>query len=242
MHLSVNIDHVATLREVRGTVEPDPVWAAVEAELGGADGITVHLREDRRHIQERDLALLTQVVRTHLNMEMAVLPVMVEKALQYRPNMVTLVPEKRDEITTEGGLDLVAAPQTIAETIDRLHAAGIAVSAFIDPDAAQVRQAAHLGCDFVELHTGELANARDSRAEYEEFTRLAKMADAAERVKLGVNAGHGLNYKNIDYILQIPQINEVSIGHAIIARALLTGLRDAVREMVDLLRMGRRAG
>jgi pyridoxine 5-phosphate synthase len=234
IELGVNIDHVATLRQARRTYEPDPVWAAVEAELGGADGITVHLREDRRHINDRDVRALRQSVQCKLNLEMSLAEAIVAIACEVRPEQATLVPERREEVTTEGGLDILAHAARTGSAVDKLRHAGIAVSAFIDPDAAQVRQARELGFQAVELHTGSYANARGDGADRE----LAKLYEAgAMAVSLGLrlHAGHGLNYRNTAPVAAIPHMRELNIGHAIVSRAVFTGLRTAVAEMKRLM-------
>ena len=196
--LGVNIDHVATIRQARRTVEPDPVWAAALAELGGADAITVHLREDRRHIQDRDVEVLRKTVQVKLNLEAAIAPAMIDIACRIRPDQVTLVPERREEITTEGGLDVVAHRAATATAVQRLHEAGIAVSLFIDPDPRQVEAAVELGVAAAELHTGEYANASTEAARHDELVRLARGAAMARQAKLQLNAGHGLTYRNVE--------------------------------------------
>ncbi|MCK4417237.1 MAG: pyridoxine 5'-phosphate synthase [Candidatus Latescibacteria bacterium] len=234
--LSVNVDHVATLRQARKAREPDPVAAAVLVELAGADGITVHLREDRRHINDRDLQLLRHTVKTHLNMEMAATDEMVNIAREIMPDMVTLVPEKREELTTEGGLDVLQKTKELQMAISTLHSSEILVSLFVDPDLKQVRESARIGADYIELHSGEYANATDIAQETEQWEKIRDMAMAGEKLGLGVNSGHGLTYQNVSRIIQIKQIEEVSIGHSIIARAVLVGLERAVREMLALVR------
>jgi len=234
-HLGVNIDHVATLRQARGGAEPDPVWAAAEAELGGAAGITLHLREDRRHIQDRDLEILRRTVQVKLNLEMAVTDAMVETALRVRPDQATLVPEGRKELTTEGGLDVAGQEPKVAGAVRRLQDAGITVSLFIDPDGRQVEASARSGAKAVEFHTGEYANAREGPDRDREFVRLAEAARAAQAAGLVVHAGHGLNYTNVRRIAAIPGMTELNIGHSIISRAVFVGLRRAVREMVRLI-------
>ncbi|OPX32020.1 MAG: pyridoxine 5'-phosphate synthase [Candidatus Latescibacteria bacterium 4484_181] len=200
------------------------------------DGVTVHLREDRRHINDRDLRLLRHTVKTHLNMEMAATEEMVSIAREIMPDMVTLVPEKREELTTEGGLDVLQKGKELEAAISTLHSSGILVSLFVDPDLKQVREAARIGADYIELHTGEYANATDLRQETEQWEKIRDMAMAGEKLGLGINAGHGLTYQNISRIVQIKQIEEVSIGHSIIARAVLVGLETAIREMLALVR------
>ena len=236
MRLYVNIDHVATIRQARRTDEPDPVRAAVLVELAGADGLTVHLREDRRHIQDRDVRLLAATVRTVLNFELAASGEIVAIALELAPFQATLVPEKRAEITTEGGLDLTAPAgrRTIEDALGRLHAAGTRTSLFIDPDEAAVRACVELGADAVELHTGEYADARGP-ARAAQLERLACAAALAREVGLAVHAGHGLTYENVTPVAALPELEELSIGHSIVARAVLVGMERAVREMIGIL-------
>lgn len=229
--LGVNIDHVATLRQARGGVEPDPVWAAVEAELGGAEGITIHLREDRRHIQDRDLRLLRETVRTRLNLEMAAEPAIVKIALETRPDQVTLVPERRAELTTEGGLDVIGQRDRVARAVDDLHAAGIGVSLFIDPDEAQVRASAALGVMAVELHTGRYADARKPADIADELAAMVEASACVRDAGLALHAGHGLHYDNVHPVAKIDGMAELNIGHAIVSRAVFIGLREAVRIM-----------
>jgi pyridoxine 5-phosphate synthase len=227
--LHVNVDHVATLRQARGTSYPDPVWAAALVELAGAHGITAHLREDRRHMQDRDLRLLRQTVRTVLNMEMAATEEMVGIALEVKPEIVTLVPEKREERTTEGGLD-VRTPG-LRDAVQRLKLSGIDVSLFVDPDPEAVRAAAQLGSSTVELHTGDYCAVRGEAAA-SELRRLVSCAELAASLGLKVAAGHGLDYPNVGPVSAIPQVEELNIGHAIVARAVLAGLERAVRDML----------
>jgi pyridoxine 5-phosphate synthase len=234
VELGVNIDHVATVRQARRTYEPDPVQAAYEAELGGADAITVHLREDRRHINDRDVEILRRTVRCRLNLEMSIAPAIVAIAVRLQPDQATLVPEKRQEITTEGGLDLTTRTEEIAQVVRQLNAAGIFVSAFIDPDERQVELARQLGCGAVELHTGEYANATSSAVE-RQLTRLTEAGTSAVATGLRLHAGHGLNYRNVGPVARIPHMRELNIGHAIISRAVFTGLRQAVADMKRLL-------
>ncbi len=233
--LGVNVDHIATIRQARGTRYPDPVTAAAVAELAGADQITVHLREDRRHIQERDLRLLRETVQTRLNLEMAATEEILAIALDVHPDTVTLVPERRQELTTEGGLDAAGLEEQLAPVCARLTEAGIALSLFIDPDPAQIAAAARLGADAVELHTGEYAEADDDDAMDSELQRLEAAAAEALDAGLMVAAGHGLDYVNVRDVVAIEAIEELNIGHAIIARALFTGMDQAVREMLALL-------
>lgn len=229
--LGVNIDHIATIRQARRTVEPDPVAAAVLAELAGADGITVHLREDRRHIQYRDVYVLRQTVRTHLNLEMAPTNEMVAIALDIKPNYVTLVPEKREEVTTEGGLDAVGQRQRLSEIVANLQGAGIPVSLFIDAEPAQIEAAAKIKAKFIELHTGRYADAADESGREKELALLAKGCEQAIAAGLRVNAGHGLTYWNVYPVALLKGMEELNIGHSIISRAVLVGLERAVREM-----------
>ena len=229
--LGVNIDHIATIRQARRTVEPDPVAAAVLAELAGADGITTHLREDRRHIQDRDVRLLRQTVRTHLNLEMAATDEMVAIALDIKPDYVTLVPEKREEVTTEGGLDVAGQMSRMSEIVAKLQDSGIPVSLFIDPDSAQIEAAAKIQAKFIELHTGSYAEATDEASRQEELALLTKGCENAIAAGIRVNAGHGLTYWNVYPVACIPGMEELNIGHSIISRAVLVGLERAVREM-----------
>ncbi|MGB8698060.1 MAG: pyridoxine 5'-phosphate synthase [Thermosynechococcaceae cyanobacterium] len=229
--LGINIDHVATIRQARRTVEPDPVAAAVLAELAGADGITCHLREDRRHIQDRDVQLLRQTVRTHLNLEMAATPEMVEIALQIKPDYVTLVPERREEVTTEGGLNVVGQFEGVQEAVDRLQSVGIPVSLFIDADLAQIEASARLAAQFIELHTGTYAEAKTETAQRQELEALALGCQQAIALGLRVNAGHGLTYWNVYPVACLAGMEELNIGHTIISRAVLVGMERAVREM-----------
>ncbi|MGH7257713.1 MAG: pyridoxine 5'-phosphate synthase [Nitrospiraceae bacterium] len=233
--LGVNIDHVATLRQARGGADPDPLAAAVLVELAGADGLVIHLREDRRHIQDRDLTLLREIVRTKLDLEMAADDTMVKIALNVKPDLVTLVPERRQELTTEGGLDVAAHKDKIQRVIDMLRDGGIPTSLFIEPNLDQIKAAHKVGATYVELHTGRYANAKRSKEEEDEFDALTHAAKLAYKFGLGVNAGHGLNYKNVRRMLRITEIVEYNIGHSIIARAILVGLEQAVREMKELL-------
>jgi len=234
MRLYVNIDHVATLRQARGTDEPDPVRAAILAEMGGADGITVHLREDRRHIQDLDLRRLSEVVRTGLNLEISAAPEMIEIAVELRPMQVTLVPERRDEVTTEGGLALKSPePLHRVETaVRRLHEAGLRVALFVDPDPGSIEASVRLGVEAVELHTGEYALSRDSERA-RELTRLQGAARFGRAEGLAVHAGHGLTYENVLPIAALPELEELNIGHSIVARSVSVGLEKAVREMRD---------
>ncbi len=232
--LGVNIDHVATVRQARRTYEPDPVWAATLAELGGADGITIHLREDRRHIQDRDLRVLRETVTVKLNLELACDEGVLDIACQVRPEQATLVPEKREEVTTEGGLDIVSNRQAVARAVGKLRDAGIIVSLFLDPDASQIAVAAELGVHAVELHTGQYATARGELQRQE----LAKLVIAGKQItELGMtlHAGHGLNYQNVKPVAAISAMHELNIGHSIVSRAIMVGMERAVREMKSLI-------
>lgn len=234
LHLGVNIDHVATLRQVRGTPYPRPAEAAVLVEKAGADSITVHLREDRRHIQDSDLAAIKEVMRTHMNLECAVTDEMLGIAIGVAPSDVCLVPEKREELTTEGGLDVSGQTDKVRAACTRLRESGIRVSLFIDPDPAQLDAAVAAGAPVVELHTGQYAEAADEQQQYE-LQRIIEAAKYADELGLTVNAGHGLHYGNVGAIAKIEQIVELNIGHAIVARAVFDGLPRAVAEMKDLM-------
>jgi len=233
--LGVNIDHVATVREARRTTEPDPVWAATLAQLGGADGITLHLREDRRHIQERDLRVLRETVTVKLNLELAASDEIVAIACQTRPDQATLVPEKREEVTTEGGLDLVANRGSVERAISRLRASRIAISLFLDPDPRQIEAAASLGADAVELHTGQYALAENAEGQAQELARLREAGQRVRSLGMVLHAGHGLTYRNVKPIASLEGISELNIGHSIVARALMVGFEQAVREMKKLV-------
>jgi pyridoxine 5-phosphate synthase len=233
--LAVNVDHIATLREARGTSEPDPVLAAGICELAGAEGIVVHLREDRRHIQDRDVILLRQTVKTKLNLEMGAAREIIKLALKIKPDMVTLVPEKRKELTTEGGLNVAAQKQKLKKVIGQMNDAGIPVSLFIDPDSRQIRAAKDTGATFVEIHTGRYADATREEEREQEYKLIVAAAEEAYEAGLRVNAGHGLNYVNTGRIAALETIEELSIGHAIMARAVIVGLDQAVREMLGLM-------
>jgi pyridoxine 5-phosphate synthase len=237
--LGVNIDHVATLRQARGTRYPDPVQAAIEAEQSGADSITLHLREDRRHIQERDVSLLNDILQTRMNLEMAVTDEMLAIAERLQPADCCLVPERREELTTEGGLDVAGQLPRIREACARLAAAGVRVSLFIDADARQVDAAAATGAPCIEIHTGHYADAATGESRDAERARILEAAGLAVEARLRVHAGHGLHYHNVQAIAAIPQIRELNIGHAIIARALFSGLGRAVAEMKQLMREAR---
>jgi len=239
LHLGVNVDHVATLRQARGVDYPDPVEAALVAEAADADGITVHLREDRRHIQERDVEELRRRLRIKLNLEMAVTDAVVAFALRIRPADACLVPERREELTTEGGLDIVRHAPRVRGAVERLVGAGIRVSLFIDPDEAQLRASADAGAPAVELHTGDYANARAPAAAARELERLRAAARIAARLGLEVHAGHGLTVANVGPVAAIAEIVELNIGHSIVARAVLVGMAAAVREMKDAIARAR---
>ena len=229
--LGVNIDHVATVRQARRTIEPDPVHAAVLAELGGADAITVHLREDRRHIQDRDVRLLRETIRVRLNLEMAISDEITRFALATHPDQATLVPERREEVTTEGGLDVVTHSQRVRQCVDQLRGAGILVSLFIDPQLAQIEQARKLGVEAVELHTGAYADARTPDEADREFDKLREAGQFATAQGLTLNLGHGLTYRNVRRVAEIQNVHELNIGHSIVSHAVIVGFERAVREM-----------
>ncbi len=242
LRLGVNIDHVATLRQVRyatmpdsKNAEPDPVAAAAICERAGAHGIVAHLRSDRRHIQDRDIQRLRDNIMTKLNLEMGNTPEIVDVALRIVPDEVCLVPEKREEVTTEGGLDVAANRKELEPTIKRLHIAGIRVSLFVDPTLEQIDAAGELGVEMIELHTGKLANAFSEKIEKQELENLQAAAKAAAELKLQVNAGHGINYTNIALVHKIPNLTELNIGHSIVSRAVFVGLQNAVKEMIDAM-------
>lgn len=235
IHLGVNIDHVATIRQARRTFEPDPVTAASLAVLGGADIITVHLREDRRHIQDRDVRLLRETVFAKLNLEMSASPEIVDIALKTKPEQVTLVPEKRQEITTEGGLDVVSQKKTIVEAIKKFKDAGILVSLFIDTEEQQIAAAKDAGAQYIELHTGNYANAKDEFARNRLIEKLKDGVKAAQKSGLRVNAGHGLTYQNIGFLVEAIDVEEMHIGHSIVSRAVFVGITQAVSEMKELI-------
>ena len=234
--LSINVDHVATLREARKAEEPDPVAAAMAAEMVGADGITIHLRGDRRHIQDRDLKILRAVVKTALNLEMAATDEMIQITLQVKPDMVTLVPEREGELTTEGGLDVEGNFDRLKQVVSRLQLDGRLVSLFVNPDEESIKASARVRSDYVELNTDSYACAEKVTEQIAQLERLEKMATLAHRLNLGINMGHGLNYRNISNLVQIHQVHEFSIGHAIVARAVMVGFEKAVGEMLDLVR------
>jgi len=249
IELGVNIDHVATLRQARRTYEPDPVWAAVEAHLGGADGITVHLREDRRHIQDEDVRRLRDLVHIKLNLEMAATPAMVDLACALRPEMAMLVPEGRQEVTTEGGLDVVAQERQLVASVRRLTDAGIVTSVFIDAELPQVEAAARIGARVCEIHTGPYAHAFHARGRdaqsgpvQDELARIRAAGAAIRDLGMRFNAGHALNYFNVQPVAALPGVRELHIGHSIVSRAVFIGLREAVREMKLLMREAARGG
>ncbi|MDR1964897.1 MAG: pyridoxine 5'-phosphate synthase [Planctomycetaceae bacterium] len=235
IELGVNIDHIATVRQARRTVEPDPVWAAVMAELGGADGITVHLREDRRHINDRDVALLRETVRCKLNLEMACVEEIVKIACKTVPDQATLVPERREEITTEGGLDVAGQKSTVQKMVRCLQDCGVVVSLFLDPDPQQIESGIATGCDAIEIHTGRYALAENDQARNAERARILAVGEMIVSAGLRLHAGHGLTYHNVLPIAEIPKMQELNIGHSIISRALMSGLKEAVAEMKRLL-------
>ncbi|HEX2867867.1 MAG TPA: pyridoxine 5'-phosphate synthase [Ignavibacteriales bacterium] len=236
MRFCLNVDHIATLRNARGENQPDPVTVALIAEQAGIDGIVVHLREDRRHINERDLRLLRELVTTKLDLEMAAVPEIINIACDVQPELATLVPEKRLELTTEGGLNVIDNIEQISQAIRQLHEAGIAVSLFIEPDINQINAAAEIGADIIEIHTGHYANAATEDEQLDELERVRIAAKQAKKLGLGVNAGHGLDYQNIKQFIEVMDIDEVSIGHAVIARAVVVGIKEAVEEMKRILR------
>jgi len=233
--LGVNVDHIATIRQARGVSEPDPVAAAMLAELAGAHGITVHLREDRRHIQDRDVEILRKTVQTRLNLEMALTEEMVAFALKVLPDAVTLVPEGRHELTTEGGLDVNMLKSTLTQKIALLKQAGIVVSLFVEPDLEQIKACHKVGADYIEIHTGTYCEMRTEADKREQLQRIELAISAARKLGLGVNAGHGLNYQNVVPVAALKGIEEFNIGHSIVARASLVGMERAVREMLALV-------
>jgi len=236
VRLGVNIDHVATVRQARGVAYPDPITAAGIVELAGADGIVCHLREDRRHIQDRDLRLLKEVIQTRLNLEMAATEEMIRIALTTKPDIVTLVPEKREELTTEGGLDVVKSFHSIKKVIQRLQRGGIPVSLFVDPRSNQIKASEEVGANAIEIHTGHYCEAKTMAQADEELKKILDAVGEATHRNLQIAAGHGLNYINVRRIAEIKEIEELNIGHSIIARAVLVGLDRAVREMISLIR------
>ncbi|PID71510.1 MAG: pyridoxine 5'-phosphate synthase [Desulfobulbus propionicus] len=234
--LAINVDHVATVRQARGTNEPDPVIAAGICELAGADGIVIHLREDRRHIQDRDVRILRETIKTKMNLEMAIVGEIIDIALDIKPDMITLVPEKRKELTTEGGLDVIGNFKKVKKTVNKMFKAGIPVSLFIDPDAEQIEASVEAGATFVELHTGRYCDAQTEEEQESEFRLIEQAAELAFESGLRVNAGHGLDYITTAAIAAIPTIDELSIGHAVISRAVMVGLDQAVREMCAIVK------
>jgi pyridoxine 5-phosphate synthase len=238
MKLCLNIDHIATLRNARSEVQPDPVSAALMAELAGIDGIVVHLREDRRHINERDVRLLRELITTKLDLEMAATEEIIKIACDVGPELVTLVPEKRQELTTEGGINVIDNISLIKDTIQELHKYDIEVSLFIEPDIRQIDAAAEIESNIIEIHTGVFANALSEEEQFDELDRIRTAAKHAKKLGLGVNAGHGLDYQNIKIFRELTDVDEVSIGHSIIARAVFVGINQAVKEMFELIRNG----
>ncbi len=236
VELGVNIDHVATLRQARKAVEPDPVWGAVLAELGGADGITVHLREDRRHINDRDVEMLRQTVRCKLNLEMACVDEIARIACRIKPDQATLVPEKREEVTTEGGLDVVHQTAAVKDIVTKLQDQGIAVSLFLDPDPRQIEAGLSTDCHAIEIHTGQYAEAKTESLRNAERSRVVRAGEMIHSAGVRLHAGHGLTYHNVQPIASIPNMCELNIGHSIISRAVLVGLKEAVAEMKHLMR------
>ncbi len=234
IRLGVNIDHVATIRQARRTFEPDPVWAAAAAQMGGADGITIHLREDRRHIQERDLEVLKKTVTVKLNLECACIDEMIKIACDHRPEQVCLVPERREEVTTEGGLALDTRQEEVGKAIEQLHAAGIEVSLFVDPEVKHIELAHSLSADRVEIHTGSYANAQGSEQK-RQLERLKESAEAVLKTNMKLDAGHGLTYHNVVPVSQLKGLEELNIGHSIVSRSIMVGMENAVREMKKLI-------
>ncbi|TSA25934.1 MAG: pyridoxine 5'-phosphate synthase [Ignavibacteriales bacterium] len=237
MRFCLNVDHIATLRNARGETQPDPVTFALIAEQYGVDGIVVHLREDRRHINERDVRLLRELITTKLDLEMAAVDEIIKIACDVQPELTTLVPERRQELTTEGGISVLDDIKNIRTTIQRLHDAEISVSLFIEPDINQIDAAAEINADFIEIHTGHYANAIGEEDIFDELERVRIAAKHAKKLGLGVNAGHGLNYNNMKEFVAIAEIDEVSIGHAVLARAVFVGVEQAIKEMIALTRM-----
>ncbi|HEX2982086.1 MAG TPA: pyridoxine 5'-phosphate synthase [Ignavibacteriales bacterium] len=235
MKFSLNVDHIATLRNARGEVQPDPVTFALMAEQAGVDGIVVHLREDRRHINERDVRLLRELITTKLDLEMAAVDEIINIACDIQPELATLVPEKRAELTTEGGLNVIDNIDQISGAIKKLHEADIMVSLFIEPDLEQINTASEIGADFIEIHTGVYANSKTEEEQFDELEKIRAAVKHAKKLGLGVNAGHGLNYSNIKNFKAINDIDEVSIGQAVIARSVFVGVQEAVKEMIRLI-------
>lgn len=238
MRFSLNVDHIATLRNARGEVEPDPITAALIAEQHGVDGIVVHLREDRRHINERDLRLLRELLTTKLDMEMAATEEIIRIACDVVPELATIVPEKRQELTTEGGISVIDNITLLKNTIKDLHNSDIEVSLFIEPDIEQINASAEINSDFIEIHTGAFANCVTEEEQFDELEKIRIAAKHAKKLGLGVNAGHGLNYRNIKVFRELKDIDEISIGQSVIARAVLVGLPEAVKEMRMLINSG----
>lgn len=236
MRFSLNVDHIATLRNARGEQQPDPVTAALLAEQAGIDGVVVHLREDRRHVTERDLRLLRELITTKLDLEMAPVEDIIKIACDVQPELATIVPEKRLELTTEGGINVIDNITVLKSSIIDLHKFDIEVSLFIEPDVDQIDAAAEIGADFIEIHTGVFANAKNEEEQFDELERVRLGAKQAKKLGLGVNAGHGLNYQNMKIFRELGDIDEVSIGQAVIARALFVGLKEAVQEMIRIIR------
>lgn len=235
MRLCLNVDHIATLRNARGETQPDPVTAALMAEQVGIDGIVVHLREDRRHINERDVRLLRELITTKLDLEMAATPEIIKIACDVQPELATIVPEKRQELTTEGGINVIDNIDRLSSAIKDLHKSDVAVSLFIEPDIDQINAAAEVNSDFIEIHTGIFANAITEEDQFDELERVRIAAKHAKKLGMGVNAGHGLNYINMKQMIQVTEIDEVSIGHAILARAVIVGLKEAIQEMRKII-------
>jgi len=238
MRLSLNIDHIATLRNARGETQPDPVTAALIAEQAGIDGIVVHLREDRRHINERDVRLLRELITTKLDLEMAATEEIIKIACDIGPELATIVPEKRLELTTEGGVNVIDNITLMQNTIEELHKYDIEVSLFIEPDTRQIDAAAEIKSDYIEIHTGVFANTFSEEEQFDELDKIRVAVKHAKKLGLGVNAGHGLDYQNIKIFRELTDIDEVSIGHSIIARAVFVGIKQAVQEMFDLIKKG----
>jgi pyridoxine 5-phosphate synthase len=236
MRFALNVDHIATLRNARGENQPDPITVALIAEQAGVDGVVVHLREDRRHINERDLRLLRELITTKLDLEMAPVEEIIKIACDVGPELATLVPEKRQELTTEGGINVIDSINLLRETVKTLQNSEIEVSLFIEPDIDQIDAAAEISADFIEIHTGVFASALSEEEQFDELERIRIASKHAKKLGLGVNAGHGLNYQNIKIFRELTDIDEVSIGHAIIARAVVVGIKEAVREMINLIK------
>lgn len=236
MRFSLNIDHIATIRNARGEAQPDPIAAALLAEQAGVDGIVVHLREDRRHINERDVRLLRELITTRLDLEMAATDEIIKIACDVGPELATLVPEKRQELTTEGGVNVIDNVNLFRDTIKTLHNSEIEVSLFIEPDIDQIDAASEINADYIEIHTGVFANALSEEEQFDELEKIRLAAKHAKKLGLGVNAGHGLDYQNIKVFREVSDIDEVSIGHSIIAHAVFVGLKDAVKEMMELIK------